>query len=76
MPGYVDSVEQLAVILLETRHEEIIVPKESLPANCIEGIWVDVVVDEDSYEIIHINERKTTNTRKSVTRLRKKLFKK
>lgn len=76
VPGYVDRVEQLAVILLDTRHEEVIVPKESLPPNSIEGVWVDVVVDDGTYEIIHINERKTTNTRKSITRLRKKLFKK
>lgn len=76
VPGYVDRVEQLAVILLETRHEEIIVPEESLLPDSEEGIWVDVEVDEDTYKITAINEEKTANTTKRITELRKRILNK
>lgn len=48
-----------AVILLEDREEEWIVPADELPEASREGVWFQIGLDGESFNIISIDWRRT-----------------
>lgn len=77
MLGVIDRFESdLAVILIESEHREIIVAKNALPTDALEGTWLTITeISEDAYTF-QINVEQTKKQRKKVQSLREQLLQK
>lgn len=67
MKGVLDRIEgNLAVILIEARKEEVVVPMCELPAGSEEGTWFTIEMIDEEFEIVENDERTTKEKRARV----------
>lgn len=61
MYGVLDRIEDqdLAVILIEEKKKEIILPLDRLPPNSKEGTWFRMSKEDGTYKVLAIDEEKT-----------------
>src|SRR5690625_7947044 len=72
--GYIDRMNP-AVILIESHQEQLIVADDEMPFGSKEGMWVDVAVHYQSYQVLAINPHKTNKEQIKVNLLQRKLQK-
>ncbi len=72
--GYIDRMNP-TVILLEERQEQLILANDEMPYESQEGMWVDVAIHKDYYEVLAVNINKTSQEQMKVRQLQKQLRK-
>jgi|SRR5690625_311480 len=72
--GYIDRMNP-TVILLEERQEQLILADDEMPYECQEGMWVDVAILKDNYEVLAVNIDKTSKEQMKVRQLQNQLRK-
>jgi len=70
--GYIDRMNP-AIILLEVLDEEMVIEVEEMPKGCAEGMWIDVIIAYDGYQIIGVNEGLTLQKKAEAVELQRKL---
>jgi len=77
MKGYLDRVEDndMAVILIEEKNEEIVVPIDELPNGCKEKTWLHMEHIQGSYKVISIDHETTAKKAQQTSALMEKLRK-
>lgn len=70
--GYIDRMNP-AVILIESHQEQLIVADDEMPFGSKEGMWVDVAIHHQSYQVLAINLHKTSKEQMKVDQLQRQL---
>lgn len=75
MKGYLDRIEDndKAVILIEEKNTEMIVPIDALPAGSGEKTWFHIIEEDDAYKVLSIDHETTEQKAKQAADLMAKL---